>query len=80
MSQTIAKFNACKYAIGQLLVRFDQELTEAQKTALGKAWKDWSIIDRVGRARAQKTIREVLGDKARDVLTQLDAFNKEYAT
>jgi hypothetical protein len=79
MSQTIAAFNACKHAIGQLLVRFDRELTADQKTALGKAWEFWNVIDRVGRARARKIIWECLGEKARDVLDQLDTYNKEHA-
>lgn len=80
MSQTIAAFNACKHAIGQLLVRFDQELTADQKTALGKAWEFWNVIDRVGRARARKIIHDTLGEKASDVLTQLDTYNKEHST
>jgi hypothetical protein len=77
MSSTIQAFNSCKRAIGQLLVQFDQELTVDQKTALGRAWASWTVVDRVGRARARKIIHDVLGDRALDVVQQLDQFNKE---
>lgn len=78
MAPAVAAFNACKHAIGQLLVRFDRELSLDQKAALGKAWEFWNIIDRVGRARARKTIATILGERARDVLDQLDAYNEEH--
>lgn len=77
MSQTIAAFNACKHAIGQLLVRFDRELTADQKSTITRAWSAWTLVDRVGRARAVKIIRDALGDKAKDVIDQLIRFDKE---
>lgn len=79
MSQTINAFNDCKRAIGRLLVKFDGELTASQKTTLTQAWSSWTLVDQVGRARAVKMIRDVLGDRAKDVIKQLSHFNKEQA-
>lgn len=77
MSPTIIAFNACKSEIGRLLIRFDRELTPSQKSTITRAWSAWTIVDRVGRARAVKLIRDVLGDKAKDVIDQLTRFDKE---
>lgn len=79
MYATILDFNACKNAIGHLLRKFDKTLTENQKKTLLRAWTDWTLTDRVGRARARKLIHDTLGHKAQDVISQLDRFNKEHS-
>lgn len=82
MSNVVSAFNECKHAIGQLLVRFDQDLSDAQKRDIARAWEAWSLIDHVGRARALKLLKSVFGDNPRvaDLYKQLNHFNREYTS
>lgn len=77
MNKDLDRFNACKASIGQLLVKFDKQLTPTQRTALGRAWQSWSLLDRIGRERAKKIVHDELGALAADVVNELENFNRE---